>query len=362
MEYNYGDFTNGSGAMVFTGNSGNVIGISDRTNEEWNGKSKDIIAADDEWLSGKSDNYVSGGNSGEVEFKSENYNDILKVTGVPEYYWSLSDDCGMKVRDGIEEAIYAWGCGELSDSQFKSQFQDICKNRRVYLAQCRYTTGKNEKDNKRIIEGVYEYFQKRNVKVMVSLCFQKGEEIADCYGGSNKENWVYYDADYYYQSEDLRKLLQEAATEMAEEWETDAINFEDIEKNSIYTADGKLDFNSVWNYSAYMCRGIASLDDFTILPEPGFSFFYQENKHRIVQYGTLETQAGICMVKYGRGTWKLDVPFNNSCCLGELADFFNTGALFEQKGVVSHKGLLDFLSHFEIFTYFYGRNRLLAIT
>jgi len=361
MDYDYVNFTNRIDAMVITENSENIIGTSDRANKESNSELQNKTVVEDGWMKEGLDNYVPGSNNREAEFISENYNDIFTVTGIPKNYLSLSENGhGQKIREEMEAVIYSWGRGEISDSQFKSHFHDICKDRRVFLAQCRYTTGRNEKDNKQIIEGIYGYSQKCNVGAMVHLCFEKGREIADSYGGGDTRNWVYYDADYYYKSEDLKNLLREAATEMAEEWGTDIIDFEDIEKSSFLTVNGGLDFNSTWNHKAYMCRGIASLNDFAVLPEPGFSFFYQENKHKIVQYGTLEIQAGICIVKYGKDVWKLDVPFNNSCCLGELADFFNTGELFERKGSVYNTGLLDFLRHFEIFTYVYGRNRQLA--
>lgn len=345
--------------MAVTENGRDIIGASGRANEELGRKQQNEIGTDEEWLKGMSDSYVPGSNIKEIEFMSENYNDILKVKRMPGKCL-VSTYGGEKIRKEIESMIYSWGYGEISDSKLKSFFQDVCKDMRIYLTQGRYTMGKNEKDNKQIIGDVYERFQKFNVGAMVYLCFEKGGEIADCYGGSDKLDWVYYDADYYYKSEDLKKLLREAATEMAEEWETGTIDFEDIEKNSFLTVVGGLDFNSAWNRRADMCRGVASLNDFTILPEPGFSFFYQENKHRVVQYGTLEIQAGICIVKYGKDVWKMDVPFNNSCCLGELADYFNVSELFGRKGFVSDAGLLDFLSHFEVFTYFYGRNKWLA--
>lgn len=361
MDYNYADFTNQIGTMAITENGRDNIGASGRVNEELGRKQQNEIGTDEEWLKGRSDSYVPGSNIKEIEFMSENYNDIVKVTGISRQYQSLSENGhGRKAREKIGTVIYSWGRGEISDSQFKNQLQDICKDRKAYLTQCRYTTGKDEKDNQKIIEGIYEYSQKRNVRAIVSLCFEKGKEIAECYGGSDKWDWVYYDADYYYQSEYLKELLREAASELAEEWGTGTIDFEGIEKKSMYTADGGLDFNSTWNHKADMHRGVASLNDFTILPEPGFSFFYQENKHRVVQYGTLEIQAGICIVKYGKDVWKMDVPFNNSCCLGELADYFNVSELFGRKGFVSDTGLLGFLSHFEIFTYFYGRNKWLA--
>ena len=361
MDYGHMVFTNQAATGGLTKNGGCIAGASDRENEELNRKLQRKDTIGNGWLKENSDCYFPGNDIQERELMSENYNDILEIKGIPTNCLLLSENGhGLKTREDIGAIIYAWGRGEISDSQFKSQIQDICTGRRAYLAQCRYTTGRNEKDNKQIIEGIYEYSQKRNVRAMVSLCFEKGKEIADCYGGRDTENWVYYDADYYYQSEHLKKLLQEAVTEMAEEWGTGTIDFDSIEKHSGFTADGGLDFNSVWNWSADMCRGVASLDDFTILPEPGFSFFYQENKHRIVQYGTLEIQAGICIIKYGEAEWKVDVPFNNSCCLGELADYFNVSELFGRKSLVNNTGLLDFLSHFEVFTYFYGRNRWLA--
>ena len=59
---------------------------------------------------------------------------------------------------------------------------------------------------------VYEAFLDANYSAAVKKCFAQGYDIAAKEGVST-DNMVYYDADYYYQSEEIHDLLKEAAAE-----------------------------------------------------------------------------------------------------------------------------------------------------
>lgn len=200
----------------------------------------------------------------------------------------FGDNYGIKLQKEIKSAVLAYCSGEMTDEQIKKYFMDACKDMRVYQAQCGNTSGMDAKDNRQIIGNVYEIFQKSNVDSMMYTCFQAGSDIADAFGGKEKYDWVYYDSKYYYESQHLRDLLQEASNEMEAEWNTDFIDFEKIETESKFTVDGGLDFNSVWNWKANSYWICSMSEEWQ--PQEDFSFFYQEKFTRF--YGHNKTMSG----------------------------------------------------------------------
>lgn len=228
------------GTMVITSTDRYIIGASDKENEDFQKKSHNIIKSNP---SNQRDT-VELSCIKQIDLKSENYENYLKAKKMPNN--CFGDNYGIKMHKSIKSTVRTYCNGGLTEEQIKKAFMDACKDMRVYQAQCGHTSGVDAKDNRQIIEGVYEVFQKSNVVFMSDKCFGAGSEIADVNGGSEKNDWVYYDSKYYYESQHLRDLLQESASEMAAEWNTDFIDFEKIEKESKFTLDGKLDFNSVW--------------------------------------------------------------------------------------------------------------------
>lgn len=345
------DFHESIGTMVFTPTGRYIIGASDRENEEFQKKSKNIINLDQSKLKDS----VELTCIQQMEITSENYNDILKVKGMPNH--CFSDDYGLEVQKTIKSAVYTYCESEITDEELTQLFIDICKDMRVYQVQSGHTSGAIEKDNEKIIENVYEIFQKANVECMVDKCFKAGKDIADTQGGGEKLNWVYYDSDYYFQSQHLREMLQTVSTELAMEWEVEQIDYERVEKESKFTLNGSLDFNSVWNWRADQV-GICSMSDFDWQPQEDFSFFYQSIKmKKFTGEITLDSQKGICIIKSSGEKWYVDVPFNNSVSLGELHDHFNVKDLFLAGERTKEQNLLGILEKFDVYTRFYGHNK-----
>lgn len=284
-----------------------------------------------------------------------NYNDILNITGMPGSIFG--DANGHEVRKQIVDQMYDYYLGKIPKNELLDKVKDICKDMRVYQAQSRHTSGCDKKDNLQILKELYELFQKQNVNNAAAVCFEKGENLALQNGGTRRDNWVYYDSDYYYESEEMREELRRVFSEMAQEWETDVPDFTYIEENTHYSLDGKMDFNSVWNWMA-MNRYDCTISNYKEAPPKNFSFFYQETKHsKYDNLSPLERQKGIVQIIYGDRTWKLDVPFNNSLVLGNIKEKFNAKELlldyFNQEKLDSE--LLSYLEKFDVFTRAYGQ-------
>ena len=295
----------------------------------------------------------------EIDATCENYNDILKIKGMPAS--CMSDQNGREVLDQIQGIMKDYYAKNLDREALMSKVKDICKDMRVYQAQCRHTTGKNKEDNLQILREIYEAFQKTNVRQAVSACFDEGEKLAQANGGTERDNWVYYDADYYYESEQIRDCLREAIGEMAQQWETDVPDFDKIEENTAYTLDGKMDFNSCWDWAA-MQRGNCSMKGYDEVPPKDFSFFYQESKYADPKnLSGLEGQKGVVEMMYQDKSWKADVPFNNSSVYGKIKEIFNAKNIFLSNYYENEfdSDLLSFLSKFDVFTRSYGSGKMI---
>ncbi len=338
------------GTMVITSTDRYIIGASDKENEDFQKKSHNIIKSNP---SNQRDT-VELSCIKQMDLKSENYENYMKTKKMPN--GCFGDEYGYKLQNEIHSAVRAYCYGEITEKQIQKVLMDACKDMRVYQAQCGHTSGVDAKDNRQIIGDVYEIFQKSNVNSMVDKCFKAGSNIADAYGGKEKNNWVYYDSKYYDESQHLRNLLQEAANEMTAEWNTDFIDFEKIEKESKFTLDGALDFNSVWNWRANS-YGICSMS-WEWQPQDDFSFFYQANKNKVVsEEVTLDSQAGVCIVGFGGQKWIMDVPFNGTASLGKIEEHFNAKDLFVKNTQCRERNLLVYLEKFEVFTRFYGHKK-----
>ncbi len=335
------------GTMVFTPTGRYIIGASDKANAEFQKKSRNIIEFNQR-------DTIELSCVKKMDMTSENYEDYTKITKMPKH--CFSDNYGLEMQKSIKASVQSYCNGEITDEQIKKIFMDACKDMRVYQAQSRHTSGVDARDNRQIIENVYEVFQKSNVECMVDKCFELGSDIAAANGGNEKDNWVYYDSKYYDQSQHLRDLLQKSSEEMAAEWNTDFVDFEKIEKESKFTVNGGLDFNSAWNWRSNL-RGICSISE-EWKPQDNFSFFYQANKNKVSSGEiTLDSQAGVCIVGFGDREWTVKVPFNGSTILGKLANRFNVKDLFVQSTQCREPNLLKYLENFDVYTRFYGHNK-----
>lgn len=282
-----------------------------------------------------------------ITLTSENYNEIMKIKGMPKHCFGTS--YGYAVQDRTSDMMEQYYDGNLTREEILQKIKNICMDMRVYLVQDRYTNGFNDEDNAQILRDIYEMAQKANARKAVGSSLKKGKEMAEQFKDAELNDWMYYDADDYYKSEDMRDCIRQAIREMAEEWEITAPNFEEVENNSGQTLDGKLDYNSIWQWHAWQ-RGVICMTDLNTAPPEGFSFFYKERQDTQHEQGYVE-------ITYKGKTWKADVPYNNFDLNKDRIQFFQMGS-FANKYLVecSKTDCKEFLKKFEIFQKGYMRD------
>ena len=68
------------------------------------------------------------------------------------------------------------------------------------------SSGDAEIDNKQIVSQIYEIFAKENTRAARRANYDEGAAINADYGYRNYD-WVYYNADYYYQCAETKEKL-----------------------------------------------------------------------------------------------------------------------------------------------------------
>lgn len=125
---------------------------------------------------------------------------------------------------------------------------------------------------------IYEYFERANTRNAVRKNNEEGRKLVEESGIS----WAgssYYNADYYYKCSELRQMFQRICEEIAKECEADVPDFEDIESETRFRADGGLTFHGVWVWAQQQNNYPAEeygMRELCAEPPQGFLYFYRD--------------------------------------------------------------------------------------
>lgn len=212
----------------------------------------------------------------------------------------FGDRFGYEIQDSIYDCMTDFYSGKISENDVKDYLEECCVSMRIYRTQQCQTSGYNATDNQQIVSQVYEVFAKMNAIAARNANYNEGLAENQAYGG-RKDDWAYYNSDYYYECEETKELLRQAAGHVTDQWEIPSIDPEEIENNTTLTLDGKLDFNSCWNWEYRNQVGGSSMEDESVDPPKDFKFFYKQNSFD-----------GILWISMNGDRKDIDVPFSIS--------------------------------------------------
>lgn len=189
-------------------------------------------------------------------------------------------------REEMRKVMEGYYDGEISKDEIKGFFMEYCN---VMYA----------RDEETVLN-VYEDFLDANYSAAVRKCFDQGKDIVAKEGVST-EHMIYYDADYYYQSEEIHDLLKEAAAEYGAKYgkELDAAKRDNGFKRDYLT--GTPNFNDKWNFMATIMNGSGRLMDQNAVPPKDFSFFYKQGENL--------GKNSLLIISGKEWSEKVDVPF-----------------------------------------------------
>lgn len=216
--------------------------------------------------------------------------DYYEKTGLQEVVYPaytkfqvIKTPCASTVKE-MRELMEGYYNGSISKDEIKDYF--------IKYADIRYAWG-----DKEILLNIYESFLDQNYIEAVSACFNKGKEIAGA-----DDYLLYYDADYYYMSEEIHDFLKQIVKEYSEKNGMDVDPDERDQNFQGQYLTGKPNFNDKWNFMASCTMHRGGMVDPDKVPPKGFSFFYKPGEGDAVK--------GTDFIIGGNG-WKenVDVPW-----------------------------------------------------
>lgn len=129
-----------------------------------------------------------------------------------------------------------------------------------------------------VLSEVYEYFARANTRNAVRKNNEEGRALAEEQGVS----WTgcsYYNADYYYECLDMQQMFRRICGELAEEYDMDVPDFEEIEGETRFGMEGGISFHGVWSFEQRKNNYPAEefgMRELSESPPRGFLYFYRD--------------------------------------------------------------------------------------
>lgn len=251
--------------------------------------------------------------------------------------------------------------GEMNKEDLRQKIENYVQEFTGGVEKCKTSYATNQIKN--TLSTLYEYFSRANVRCAVnknneeasSYWLNNGIKTEDMDSYTKLKSTVYYNADYYYKSEEMQEFFRDTFDEMADTYGVGEMDYEMIEKNTSFTLDGGLSFNGVWNWSHWQtnhswmsAENSTSIIDNDFVPPRDFVYAYtngvsKDNVDGLLKYAksnqndkTAEkTDAGqtakrlLVEIKYGgafswgknsritqkleKENWKFLMPSSKSC-------------------------------------------------
>jgi hypothetical protein len=288
-----------------------------------------------------------------LEYVCECYKNYSIVTGMPKS--TFGDTFGYEMQKNISNYMKDFYTGKVSQEELDSYFEECCTSMRIYRTQQHQTSGTNEEDNAQIVSEMYEIFAKENARAARSANYQEGKAInASSYPNTRDDDWTYYNADYYYKCSETKEALRQSALEMTEKWNLDAIDCDEIEKNSKLTLDGGFDFNSGWNWSFRNQVGRSSITTEDEVPPKDFKMFFKQSVTPDAK-DVDEAFKGNLEITIGESKYDVDIPFK-ILRTGPEGGMFNAWDLMNDhfSETEDSSQIKKFLSNISVFTRWYS--------
>lgn len=227
-------------------------------------------------------------------------------------------------REEMREVMEGYYNGGISKDDIKDFFMEYCS---VMYA----------RDEASVLN-VYEDFLNENYSAAVHACFAKGKDIAAKEGVST-DHMVYYNADYYYQSEEIHDLLKEAAAEYGAKY---GLEIDVAKRDGGFQRDyltGTPNFNDKWNFMATNVMNSGRLMDQNAVPPKDFSFFYKQGTD-------VGTKNSLLIISGKDWSEKADVPFKMPMGGKNIERYFYLSDLFKvhKEKEESYKEYNEFLN------------------
>ena len=176
---------------------------------------------------------------------------------------------------------------ETSDVMKDFYAEDLSKDevKNIYKEYCYHMLGEPGKEGSIIskekmtdtLSKMYEYFSRANTRAANNCNYAEAVSIAE-ENGMHMGGTTYYNSDYYYECQEMQEMFRTISDELASEYGVEKIDFESVEKNTIFGLDGGITYNGVWNWNSWQnnhlgMENTSYISDETAVPPRGFQYF-----------------------------------------------------------------------------------------
>lgn len=283
--------------------------------------------------------------------------------GLPKNFYGPSSEgterSGTQLARQIGDAFVQFYRGDLDEKALERVMSDtVADLRSAYISK-----GYDEAEfMPQLIEDAYNAARLYNIRGAGTASWYDGIPLAAAQGGNQKHGWIYYDADYYYQSEEMKGTLQDIAGRIAQRY---GVNPSRLELPAEYPQDDirRSIYGSYNTYISFRGRDqtrICSIIDETMAPPKGLRFFYNSNQTGSNQWVPNlpaprdEPEAafdGVLQVWYGDWSFTGRVPVRqNPYQFPASVNMFGVVSEGSASGIPEE--IVDFLHNVDFFTIF----------
>lgn len=127
------------------------------------------------------------------------------------------------------------------------------------------------------LAGLYEHFSRANASNACVMNNEEGQALL-VRNGIPADGAYYYNADWYWACEEMQELFRETANELADEYGAEHVDFESVEKNTMFSEVGGITYNGVWSCVVWQSdasvgsKAMGNLRDTSMVPPKNFIY------------------------------------------------------------------------------------------
>lgn len=173
------------------------------------------------------------------------------------------------------EVMKDYYAGKLHKDEVKEIFKEYCYHAIGKPSDTNHTY--QQRRAEQALSQLYEYFSRANTRAANNLNSNEARALLEG-NGAAASGFVYYNADYYWQCEEMQEMFREASDELADEYGANPIDHEYVKQNTKFVLDGGITYNGVWNATAGQNhhegnQSSVGITDKDAVPPKGFLYF-----------------------------------------------------------------------------------------
>lgn len=208
---------------------------------------------------------------------------ISQENGLPKNFFSIGSEgtaqSGAMLAVQVGNAFASFYRGEIDEKALETSLANtVADLRSSYIAK-----GFSEEEfMPQLLEDLYEISRLYNIRGAGEASWYEGRALsAEQYGSTEHlDNFIYYNSDYYYRSEEMKGTLKEMIQKLAKQYDVDpsALNLSDEYPDGDIRKGVYSSYNTIVNSYAREQHHIGNMIDETMIPPRGFRFLYCGNE------------------------------------------------------------------------------------